>query len=250
MLLVPKEKSGEIWWRLSRIINNFEYNNVYNLLVISQVQDRLRNFIYRYIIPCISPMTTPRSRNYYPYFTHKEIQRECLWNSLRLYLVKGKEQAIAISLTVSLLIESQGWISKLTTVQFSSVQSLSYVWLFATPLLQHSRPPCPSPTPGVYPNSCLLSRWCHPTISFSVIPFSSCLQFFPELESFQMSQLFASGGQRIGVLASTSVLPMNTQDWSPLGWTSWIFLQSKGLSRVFSNTTVQKHQFLGAQLSL
>ena len=124
MLLVPKEKSGEIWWRLSRIINNFEYNNVYNLLVISQVQDRLRNFIYRYIIPCISPMTTPRSRNYYPYFTHKEIQRECLWNSLRLYLVKGKEQAIAISLTVSLLIESQGWISKLTTVQFSSVAQL------------------------------------------------------------------------------------------------------------------------------
>ena len=133
MLLVPKEKSGEIWWRLSRIINNFEYNNVYNLLVISQVQDRLRNFIYRYIIPCISPMTTPRSRNYYPYFTHKEIQRECLWNSLRLYLVKGKEQAIAISLTVSLLIESQGWISKLTTVQFSSVQSLSCGQFFVTP---------------------------------------------------------------------------------------------------------------------
>ena len=115
--------------------------------------------------------------------------------------------------------------------------------------MQHTRPPCPSPTPGVYPNSCPLSRWCHPTISSSIIPFSSCLQFFPASGSFQMNHLFASGGQNIGVSASTSVLPMNTQDWSPLGWTSWISLQSKGLSRVFSNTTFQKHQFFGAQLS-
>ena len=115
--------------------------------------------------------------------------------------------------------------------------------------LQHARPPCPSPTPGVHPNSCPSSRWCHPTISSSVIPFSSCPQSFPASGSFQMSQLFASGGQSIGVSASTSVLPMNTQDWSPLGWTGWISLQSKGLSRVFSNTTVQKHQFFGAQLS-
>ena len=103
---------------------------------------------------------------------------------------------------------------------------------------QHARPPCSSATPRVYPNSCLLSRWCHPTISSSVIPFSSCPQYFPASRSFQMSQLFASGGQNIGVSASTSVLPMNTQDWSPLGWTGWISLQSKGLSRVFSNTTV------------
>ena len=115
---------------------------------------------------------------------------------------------------------------------------------------QHARPPCPSPTPGVHPNSCPLSQWCHPAISSSVIPFSSCLQSFPASGSFLMSQLFASGGQRIGVSASTSVLPMNTQDWSPLGWTGWISLQSKGLSRVFSNTTVQKHQFFSAQLSL
>ena len=115
--------------------------------------------------------------------------------------------------------------------------------------LQHTRPPCPSPTPGVYPNSCPLSRWCHLTISSSVIPFSSCLQSLPESGSFPMSQLFASGGQRIGVSASTSVLPVNIQDWSPLGWTGWISLQSKRLSRVFSNTTVQKHQFFGAQLS-
>ena len=113
--------------------------------------------------------------------------------------------------------------------------------------LQHARPPCPSPTPRVHPNPCPLSRWCHPTISSSVIPFSSCLQSFPALGSFQMNQLFASGGQSIGVSASTSVLPINTQDWSPLGWTGWISLQSKG---VFSNTTVQKHQFFGAQPSV
>ena len=116
--------------------------------------------------------------------------------------------------------------------------------------LQHDRPPCPSPTPGVYSNSCTLSRWCHPTSSSSVIPFSSYPQSFPASRSFQISQLFAPGGQSIGVSASTSVLPMNTQDWSPLGWTGWISLQSKGLSRVFSNTPVQKHQFFGAQLSL
>ena len=116
--------------------------------------------------------------------------------------------------------------------------------------LQHARPLCPSPTPRVYSNLCPLSQWCHPTISSSVVPFSSCPQSFPASESFQMSQLFTSGGQSIGVSASTSVLPMNTQDWFPLGWTGWISLQSKGLSRVFSNTTVQKHQFFCIQLSL
>ena len=116
--------------------------------------------------------------------------------------------------------------------------------------LQHARPPRPSPTPGGHPNSCPLSRWCHPTISSSIVPFSSCLPSFPASRSFQMSQLFASGGQSTGVSASASVLPVNTQDWSPLGWTGWISLQSKGLSRIFSNTTVQKHQFFGTQLSL
>ena len=115
---------------------------------------------------------------------------------------------------------------------------------------QHTRPPCPSPTPGVHTNPCPLSWWCHPTISSSVVPFSSCPQSFPASGSFQMSQFFAWGGQSIGVSASVSVLPMNTQDWSPLGWTGWICLKSKGLSRVFSNTTVQKHQFFGTQLSL
>ena len=113
--------------------------------------------------------------------------------------------------------------------------------------LQHARPPCPSPTPGVHPDPCPLSRWCHPTISSSVIPSSYCPQSFQASGSFQMSQLFASGGQSIGVSASKSVLPMNTQDWSPLGWTGWISLQPKGLSRVFSNTIVQKHQFFGIQ---
>ena len=116
--------------------------------------------------------------------------------------------------------------------------------------LQHARPPCPSPTPRVYSKSCPLSRWCHPTISSSVIPFSSCLQSFPTSGSFQMSQVFASGGQSIGISASIPVLPMNIQDWFPLGWTGWLSLWSKGLSRVFSNTTVQKHQFFGAQLYL
>ena len=115
--------------------------------------------------------------------------------------------------------------------------------------LHHARPPCPSPTHGVYSNSCPLSRWYHPTIS-SVIPFSFCLQFFPASGSFQMSQFFTSGGQSIGVSASTSVLPMNIQDLFLLGLTGWISLLSKGLSRVFSNITVQKHQFFGAQLSL
>ena len=116
--------------------------------------------------------------------------------------------------------------------------------------LQHARPPCPSPTPRVYSNSSPLSQWYHPTISSSVTPFSSHLQSFPVSGSFLKSQFFASGGQSIGVSASVSVLPMNTQDWTPLGWTGWTSLKPKGLSRVFSNTTVQKHQFFGAQLSL
>ena len=114
---------------------------------------------------------------------------------------------------------------------------------------QHARPPFPSPTPAVYSNPCPLSQWCHPAISSSVVPFSSCPQSLPASGSFLMSQLFTWGGQSIGVSASASVLPVNTQDRSPLGWTGWTSLQSKGLSRVFSNTTVQKHQFFGAQLS-
>ena len=135
-------------------------------------------------------------------------------------------------------------LSTFTVVQFSSVQfSLSVVSDSLRPHeSQHTRPPCPSPTPRVHSNSCPSGRWCHPAISSSVVPFSSCPQSLPASESFPISQLFAWGGQSTGVSASASVLPMNTQDWSPLGWTGWISLQSKGLSRVFSNTTVQKHQ--------
>ena len=137
-------------------------------------------------------------------------------------------------------------INMLPSVQFSCSVMSNSLWPHG---LQYTRPPCPSPAPRVYSNSCLLSQWSHPTISSSVIPFSSCLQSFPASGSFLMSQFFASGGQNIGVSASASVLPRNIQDWFPIGWTGWISLQSKGLSRVFSNTTVQKHQFFGSQLS-
>ena len=133
------------------------------------------------------------------------------------------------------------------SVQFSHLVLSHYLWPNGW---QYARPPCTLPTPRVYSNSCPLSSWCHPIISTSVIHFSSRLQSFPESVSFQMSQFFASGGQSIRVSASASVLPKNIQDWFPLGWTGWISLQSKGRSRVFSNTTVQKHQFLSAQLSL
>ena len=139
------------------------------------------------------------------------------------------------------------WISS-QYFQFSSVaQSCSNsLWPHG---LQHARPPCPSPIPRVYSNSCPLSQWCHPTISCSAVPFFSHLQTFPASGSFPISQFFASCGQSIGVSASKSVLPMNIQEWFPLGLTSLISLQSKGLARVFSITTVQKHQFFGAQLS-
>ena len=132
-----------------------------------------------------------------------------------------------------------------------SVQLLSHVRLFSTPWTAACQASLSITALGVYPNSCPLSQWCHPTISYSVVPFFSRLQSFPALGSFPMSQFFtSSGGQSIGVSASALVLPMNIQDWFPLGWTDWISLQSKGLSRVFSNTTVQKHQFFSTQLAL
>ena len=130
--------------------------------------------------------------------------------------------------------KKRNYICRFSSVQFSHSVMSDFLRPYG---LQHTRPPCPSPTPGVYPNSCTLSCWCHPTISSSVTPFSSCLQSFPASGSFPMSQLLTSGGPGTGVLASTSVLAVNIQDWSPLGWTGWISLQSKGLSRVFSNTT-------------
>ena len=132
------------------------------------------------------------------------------------------------------------------SVQFSRSVVSDFLWLHES---QHSRPPCPTLTPGLHPNSCAWSLWCHPAILSSVVPFSSYPQSLPASEPFPMSQFFTSGGQSIAVSASASVLPMNTQDWSPLECTGWISLQSKGLSRVFSNTTVQKHQVFGAQLS-
>ena len=132
------------------------------------------------------------------------------------------------------------------SVQFSRSVESDSLWPHE---LQHARPPCPSSTPRVYSHSCPLSQWCHPAISSSVVPFSSCPQSLPASGSFQMNQLFTWGGQTTGVSASALVLPMNTQDWSPSGWTGWISLQSKGLSRVFSNTTVQNHQFFSTQLS-
>ena len=134
------------------------------------------------------------------------------------------------------------------SVQFNC--SVASPWTLRAHGLQPARLPCPSPSPRACSNSCPLSRWCHTTISSSVVPFSFCLQSFPASGSFQMNWFFASGGQSIGASASASVLPMNIQDWFPLGWTGWISLQSKGFSRVFSNTTVQKHQFYGAQLCL
>ena len=135
----------------------------------------------------------------------------------------------------------------LPSVQFSSVAQLSDS--LQPHESQHARPPCPSPTPGVHSDSCPSSRWCYPANSSSVVPSFSCPQSLPASESFPMSQLFAWDGQSIGVSALASVLPKNTQDWSPLEWSGWISLQSKGLSRVFSNTTVQKHQFFSTQPS-
>ena len=162
--------------------------------------------------------------------------------------LRHKDHSSLISqLAVSRYSRNEWLTDEVNSVQFSRSVLSDFLWSHR---LRHARPPCPLPTPGVYSNSGPLIRWCHPTISSSVIPFSFPLQSFPASGSFQMSQLFASGGQRIGISAAASVLPMNIHNWFPLGWTGWIFLQSKGLSRVFSNTTVQKHQFFGAQLSL
>ena len=171
---------------------------------------------------------------------------QCLWLEIKVCLLTRSKQnkkppPKLIFIIVAVVVESS------SSVQFShSVMSNS----LGPHESQHATPPCPSPTPRVYPNSCSSSRWCHPIISSSVIPFSSCPQSLPATGSFLMSQLFAWGGQSIAVSTSASILPMNTQQWSPLGWTGWISLQSKGLSRVFSNTTVQKHQFFSTQLSL
>ena len=151
------------------------------------------------------------------------------------------------NLLFAVVLEVWGSGTSRRNVQFSGSVVCDSLWPHE---LQHTRPPCPSPTPRVYSNSYPLSRWCHPTIASSVIPFCSWLQSFPASASFQMSQFFASGGQSTGVSGSASVLPMNIQDWFPLEWTGWITLESKRLSRVIYNTTVQRHQDFSAQLSL
>ena len=173
--------------------------------------------------------------------------RQKVEEELKSLLMKVKEESEKVGLKLNFQKTKIMASGPISSVQFScSIMSDS----MQPRGLKQGRLPWPSPTPRVYWNSCPLNQCCHPTISSSVVPFSSCLQFFPASGSFQMSQLFTLGGQSIGVSASASVLPKNTQDWSPLGWTGWISLQSKGLSRVFSNTTVQKHQFFGTQLSL
>ena len=168
-------------------------------------------------------------------------------NTPRYNKKKKKKEKIALHRS-TLPKAGETQIQKITSVSSCSYSVMSNsLWPHG---LQHTRLPCPLPTPGACSNSCPLSRWCHSTISSSVVPFSSCLQSFPASGSFLVSQFFISGDQSIGVSASASVLPMKTQDWFLLGWTGWISLQSRGLSRVFSWTTVQKHQFFGAQLSL
>ena len=173
------------------------------------------------------------------------------WSLLKLMSIESVMPSSHLILCRPLLLLPQSLPYYLQAVSSSVRSSHSVVSNSLWPHgLQHARPHCPSPSPGVYPNSCSLSWWCHPTVSSSVIPFSSHLQTFPASGSFLRSQFFASGGQSIRVSASASVLPMNIQDWSPLGWTGWISLQSKGPARIFSNITIQKHQFLGTQLSL
>ena len=177
------------------------------------------------------------------------LQYSCLENPMDRGALRARVHGAAKSQTwtATTIITRTCYLPPTVSVQFScSVVSDS----LRPHELQHARPSCPSPTPRVHPNPCSSSQWCYLTISSSLVPFSSCPQSFPASGSFPMSQLFPSGGRSIGVSVLISVLPMNTQGWSPLGWTGWNSLQSKGLSRVISNTTVQKHRFFCIQLSL
>ena len=180
-----------------------------------------------------------------PYISWQEMGKQWKqWQTLFSWAPRSLQMVTAaIKLKDVCSLEEKLWP---TSVQFSHSVMFNSLWPHE---LQHTSPPCPSPTRGVHSNSCPLSQWCHPAISSSVVPFSSCPQSFPASGSFLMSQLLAWGGQSTGVSALASFLPKKSQGWSPLEWTGWIILQSKGLSRVFSNTTVQKHQFFGTQLS-
>ena len=199
---------------------------------------------HSYVFPSTPSWQSP-VRSLFPWY--------CFWlvSAALLHLVvQGKTQALLLQSITNVYLQNNPSDFRPalgTSVQFSpSVMSD----LLQPHGLEHARLPCPSPTPGDYSNSCPFSRWCHSTNESSIIPLSSCLQSFPASGSFQMSQFFASDGQSIGVVASVSVLPMNIQDWFPLGWTGWNSLRSKALSSVFSNTTVQKRQFFSVQLSL
>ena len=185
------------------------------------------------------------SHQLYPRVPFPPNSRQNVLSLLFLTIATPTSVIFVLLLCISSIIND---IEQLFILLFSSVQLLSRVWLFVTPWSTKRQATLSITNSWVYLNSSPLSRWCHPTISFSVVPFSSCFQSFPASGSFQISQLFAWSSQNIGVSASASVLPMNTQDWSPLGWTGCFSLQSKGLSRVFSNTTLQKHQFFCAQL--
>ena len=206
-------------------------------LMVTWGKKKLRTFR---LPPFISATTLKKSLQLFKYSDFRLIISifQCI-NSLTPWLLSFTCMFNLTGNPVGFTIKTYQEFNHFSSVQFSCSVVSDSLWHHEP---QHSRPPCPSPTPRVYPNSCPLSWWSHPTISSSVVPFSSCPQSFPASGSFQTSHLFASGGQSIGVSASSSVLPMNTQDWSPLGWTDWISLQSKELSRVFSNTTVQKHQ--------
>ena len=188
--------------------------------------------------------------NFEKFYEKEEAMRKCIRRTQKYSCPTQANNLVCLQ--TYLLAVGRNWLRKKKSFHFSSIQfSCSVVSDSLQPHgLQHRRPRCPSPTPGACSNSSPLSQWCHPTISSSVIPFSSCLQSFPASGYFLVNQLLVSGGQSIRASASSSVLPINIQDWFPLGLTVWISLQSKGLSRVFYNTTAQKHQFFSTQLSL
>ena len=243
-VMIPLWLSGS--WR------SFLYSSVYSchLFLISSASVRSIPFlsfiepIFAWTVPLVSLLFLKRSL-VFPILLFSSLSLH--WSLRKAFLSLLSVLWKSAFKWVYLFFSSLPFTSFLTSVQLSCLVVFSSLRPHEP---QHARPPCPWPTPGAHLKSWPLSRLCHPNISFSVIPFFSCPQSFLASLSFPMSQLFTSGGQSIGVSVSTLVLPMNIQDWSLLGWTGWTSLQSKGLSRVFSNTTVQKHQSFCIQLSL